>query len=153
MTAPPLLSGYIAACIVAVVLVYRLRIFDLRSLRARTQAREGEARHLPDLLDRPDLGALVNVLVIGGAGLAIIVGWRIPAEIERLYGGGAGFGLLFPDVEMTTLGRAAQVIGMVSFGMIALRLLRLLVMFAAAALLGTGGLAALDYVFQLGWLL
>lgn len=149
MTAPPLLSGYIAACLLAVILVYRLRIFDLRSLRRR----EGQAETAMDLFERPDLGALVNILVIGGAALAIVVGWRIPAEIERIYGGGARFGILFPDVEMTTLGRAAQIVGMVSFGMIALRLLRILVMFAAAAMLGVGGFAALDYVFQLGWLL
>ncbi|MGB0410858.1 MAG: hypothetical protein ACPGFA_04670 [Pikeienuella sp.] len=149
MTAPPLLSGYIATCLVALFLVYRLRIFDLRSLRKG----EGEDRKAMDLFERPDLGALVNILVIGGAALAIVVGWRIPAEIERIYGGGARFGILFPDVEMTTLGRAAQVVGMVSFGMIALRLLRILVMFAAAAMLGVGGFAAFDYVFQLGWLL
>lgn len=149
MTAPPLLSGYIATCLLALVLVYRLRIFDLRSLRRR----EGEEQRAMDLFERPDLGALVNILVIGGAALAIVVGWRIPAEIERIYGGGARFGILFPDVEMTTLGRAAQIVGMVSFGMIALRLLRILVLFAAAAMLGVGGFAALDYVFQLGWLL
>lgn len=149
MTAPPLLSGYIAACLLAVILVYRLRIFDLRSLR---KEREGERRAM-DLFERPDLGALVNILVIGGAALAIVVGWRIPAEIERIYGGGARFGILFPDVEMTTLGRAAQVVGMISFGMIALRLLRILVMFAAVAMLGVGGFAAVDYVFQLDWLL
>lgn len=149
MTAPPLLSGYIATCLLALVLVYRLRIFDLRSLRRG----EGEEVRKLDLFERPDLGALVNILVIGGAALAIVVGWRIPAEIERIYGGGARFGILFPDVEMTTLGRAAQIVGMVSFGMIALRLLRILVMFAAAAMLGVGGFAALDYVFQLGWLL
>jgi hypothetical protein len=149
MTAPPLLSGYIAACLVGLVLVYRLGIFDLRSLR---RADGDDVRKL-DLFERPDLGALVNILVIGGAALAIVVGWRIPAEIERIYGSGAHFGILFPDVEMTTLGRAAQVVGMVSFGMIALRLLRILVMFAAAAMLGVGGFAAFDYVFQLGWLL
>ena len=149
MTAPPLLSGYIAACLVAVVLVYRLGVFDLRSLRRR----DDEQTSAMDLFERPDLGALVNILVIGGAALAIVAGWRIPTEIERIYGGGARFGILFPDVEMTTLGRAAQIVGMVSFGMIALRLLRILVMFAAAAMLGVGGFAALDYVFQLGWLL
>ena len=82
----------------------------------------------------------------------MLIGWRIPAEIERIWGSGAGFGLIFPNVEMTTLGRLAQVVGVVCFGLIALRLLRILVLFAATGVAGVGGFAAFDYVLQLGWL-
>ena len=85
-------------------------------------------------------------------GLAVLVGWRVPAEIERIYGGGASFGILFPSVEMTTLGKGAQVVGAVCLGLIALRLLRVLVVFAAAGMAGVGGLAALNYVFDLNLL-
>ncbi len=104
---------------------------------------------MPDLIDRPDLGAMLNLLVIVGTALAMLVGWRVPAEIERLYGAGASFGLLFPHVEMTTIGKAAQVVGTVCLGLIALRLLRILVFFAAAALIALGCVAAVEYVFDL----
>lgn len=157
LTAPALQTGFIALCVVALALVYTVPIFDLRSLRrvalrrmrGAGAAEERHARPAADLLDRPDLGAILNLLVIVGTALAMLVGWRVPAEIERIYGGGASFGLLFPHVEMTTLGRAAQVIGTVCLGLIALRLLRILVYFAAVALIGIGCVAALDYIFRL----
>jgi hypothetical protein len=50
---------------------------------------------------------------------------------------------------MTTLGKSAQVIGTVCLGLVALRLLRLLVIFAAAGLAALGCIAALNYVFEL----
>lgn len=157
-TAPVLQIGFMALCLALLVVVYTVPFLDLRSLRRMARLRRqsmaeqpGQAGHwpVPDLIDRPDLGALLNLLVIVGTGLAMLVGWRVPAEIERIYGGGASFGLLFPHVEMTTLGRAAQVIGSVCLGLIALRLLRILVYFAAAALAGLGCLAAVEYVFDL----
>ena len=121
LTAPTLHMAYIGGCLVLLVIVYAVPFFDLRSLRrmaARRMSKAGadavKERDGPvaDLLDRPDLGAILNLLVIVGTGLAMLVGWRVPAEIERIYGGGASFGLLFPHVEMTTLGRGAPVIGL-----------------------------------------
>lgn len=156
LTAPTLHLAFIAGCLALLVLVYTVPIFDLRSLRrmasrrmakAGSDADKGRDGPVADLLDRPDLGAILNLLVIVGTGLAMLVGWRVPAEIERIYGGGASFGLLFPHVEMTTVGKGAQVIGAVCLGLVALRLLRLLVYFAAAALVGLGCVAAVDYVF------
>ena len=150
MSAPLIHGIYIGASVLAMLLIYRLRFFDMRSLR---RGRDDDAdRSAFDLFDRPDLGAVVGLLVIGGTFLAMLIGWRIPAEVERVWGAGASFGLIFPDVEMTTLGRLAQVVGVVCFGLIALRLLRILVLFAAAGLAGAGGLAGIDYVLQLGWL-
>ena len=150
MSAPLLHTGYIVGCLIALTLVYRLPVFDLRSFRRKAADEEEKPR--PDMLERPDLGAILGFLIIGGTMLAMLVGWRIPAEVERIWGQGAGFGLIFPNVEMTMLGRLAQVVGVVCFGLIALRLLRLLVMFAAVGVGGAGGIAALDYVLQLGWL-
>ena len=162
MSAPMLHLIFMVVCVLLLVVVYTIPWFDLRSLRQMARRRmqralsdddaAGGVAQAADPLDRPDLGAILNLLVIVGTGLAILVGWRVPAEIERIYGGGASFGILFPSVEMTTLGKGAQVVGAVCLGLIALRLLRLLVVFAAAGMAGAGGLAALNYVFDLNLL-
>ena len=162
MSAPMLHLIFMVVCVLLLVVVYTVPWFDLRSLRQMARRRmqralsdddaAGGVAQAADPLDRPDLGAILNLLVIVGTGLAILVGWRVPAEIERIYGGGASFGILFPSVEMTTLGKGAQVVGAVCLGLIALRLLRLLVVFAAAGMAGAGGLAALNYVFDLNLL-
>ena len=157
LTAATLHMAFIAGCLALLVVVHAVPVFDLRSLRrmaarrmSKAGAEAGKGREGPvaDLLDRPDLGAILNLLVIVGTGLAMLVGWRVPAEIERIYGGGASFGLLFPHVEMTTLGKGAQVIGTVCLGLVALRLLRILVYFAAAAVIGLGCVLAVNYVFD-----
>lgn len=157
--APMLHLTFIGGCLALLVLVYTIPLFDLRSLRqlaARRLKAGGDAEKqrgpVTDLLDRPDLGAILNLLVVVGTGLAMLVGWRVPAEIERIYGGGASFGLLFPHVEMTTLGKGAQVIGAVCLGLVALRLLRILVYFAAAAMIALGSVLAIDYVFDVNLL-
>ena len=158
LSAPTLHIAYMAVCIVMLTIIYTVPLFDLRSLRRMARRRadpEGSGSvtsPLLDQIDRPDLGAVLNLLVIAGTALAMLVGWRIPAEIERIYGAGASFGLLFPSVEMTTLGKGAQVIGVIAMGLIALRLLRILVVFAAAGLAGLGGVAAVNYVFDLNLL-
>ncbi len=162
MSAELLHLAFMLGCVLLLVVIYTVPWFDLRSLRQMARRRmqralsdDDAAGGVPlaaDPLDRPDLGAILNLLVIVGTGLAILVGWRVPAEIERIYGGGASFGILFPSVEMTTLGKGAQVVGAVCLGLIALRLLRLLVVFAAAGMAGVGGLAALNYVFDLNLL-
>ena len=159
MSAPMLHLAFMALCVVMLIVVYTVPLFDLRSLKRMARRRmqqalsdndaAGGVPQPEDPLDRPDLGAILNLLVIVGTGLAILVGWRVPAEIERIYGGGASFGILFPSVEMTTLGKATQVVGAICLGLIALRLLRVLVVFAAAGMAGVGGLAALNYVFDL----
>ena len=107
MNAGLLHAAYIGACLIALALVYRLRVFDLRSLK-RSESEDEAARF--DLFDRPDLGAVVGLLVIGGTVIAMLIGWRIPAEIERIWGGGARFGIIFPSVDMTLIGRLAQVV-------------------------------------------
>ncbi|MEM9140844.1 MAG: hypothetical protein AAGB15_13545 [Pseudomonadota bacterium] len=160
MSAPVLHLGFMGLCVLGLIVVYTVPIFDLRSLKSmavRRMAKAGADKTkdadqpgiASDMFDRPDLGAILNLLIILGTGLAMLIGWRVPAEIERIYGSGASFGILFPSVEMTTLGKAAQVVGLVCLGLIALRLLRLLVVFAAAGVTGLGGLAAFNYIFDL----
>lgn len=104
-------------------------------------------------LDGPGTGAILHLLVILGTALAGLVGWRIPAEIERIYGDGAGFGLIFPNVEMPGTGRLAQVVGVVCFALIALRLLRLIIPMMAFVLLGGLLVLAADYVLDAGWII
>ena len=91
----------------------------------------------------------MHLLVFGGTATAALIGWRIPAEIERLYGDGAGFGLIFPNVTMPMLGRAAQVIGALTFALIALRLLRLIVPLMSILLILLGVVLAIEYVLDL----
>lgn len=160
LSAPALHLVFMATCVVLLIVVYAVPWFDLRSLRRLAARRirkssidedkvEGSDGIVADVFDRPDLGAILNLLVILGTGLAMLIGWRVPAEIERIYGAGASFGLLFPSVEMTTLGKGAQVVGATCLGLIALRLLRLLVVFAAVGMAGVTGVAAMNYVFEL----
>ncbi|MGF1502300.1 MAG: hypothetical protein ACFBSD_10835, partial [Paracoccaceae bacterium] len=118
-------------------------------VRDRRPEVEVESR---DLVERTDLGTVLNLVVIVGTGLAALIGWRVPEEIERVYGAGAEFGLLFPSVEMTPLGRGAQVVGALCLGLVAYRLLRLLVVFAGISLIVAIVLLAIDYVFALGLL-
>lgn len=159
-TAPVLHLIFMISCVVVLTIIYSVPWFDLRSLKRMAVRRALKSSHdddkdtansgvVADMFDRPDLGAILNLLVIAGTGLAILVGWRVPAEIERIYGSGASFGILFPSVEMDTLGRGAQVVGAVCLGLIALRLLRILVVFAAAGVAGLSGVAGLNYVFEL----
>lgn len=104
-------------------------------------------------LEGPGTGAVLHLLVILGTALAGLIGWRIPAEIERIYGDGAGFGLIFPNVEMPGTGRLAQVVGVVCFALIALRLLRLIIPMMAFVVLGGLAVLAADYVLDAGWII
>ena len=140
-------SGYIAGCLLAIVVCLRPWVFMRRKSKARASAKTDLriARSTHGFRERaieagergrawmegPGPGAVLHLLVFGGTATAALIGWRIPAEIERLYGDGAGFGLIFPNVEMPTIGRLAQVIGAFSFAFVALRFLRLLIPFFA----------------------
>ena len=101
------------------------------------------------MAEQPGPGAILRLLVFAGTAVAALIGWRIPAEIERLYGDGAGFGLIFPNVTMPPLGRFAQVLGALTFALIALRLLRFLIPIMALALVLGLSILAIQYV--VGW--
>lgn len=74
MNALLLHTGYIVVCLIALALVYRLPVLDLRSLRGSPADQEDTSR--ADMLERPDLGAVLGFLIIGGVMLAMLVGWR-----------------------------------------------------------------------------
>ena len=99
-------------------------------------------------VEGPGIGAIMHFLILAGMATAGLVGWRIPAEIERLYGDGAGFGLFFPNVTMPTIGKLAQVIGALTFALVALRLLRLIVPLMTFALGVTLLALSVEYVFD-----
>lgn len=91
-------------------------------------------------------GTFFHIFVLGGTLLLALIGWRIPAEIERIYGAGAKFGLIFPQVEMSTIGRAAQVLGAFGLGFSAMRLMRYIVPIFAFLLVAVLVLSAIAYV-------
>lgn len=99
--------------------------------------------------ETPGFGTLLHLLILISIALAGLIGWRIPAEIERIYGDGASFNLIFPNVTLSSLGKAAQVIGGITFALLALRILRYLVPLIGIALLIGLGLWAIEYVFDL----
>lgn len=151
-------AGYIAACAFALFLVWvvpRKRMQggeDHPVAGLDDRAHQSDRQLLPLFLrnlDGPGLGAILHMLVIVGTATAGLIGWRIPAEIERIYGDGAGFGLIFPNVTMPTLGKAAQVIGAFTFALIALRLLRLIVPLMSIILLVLVSILAVEYIFDL----
>lgn len=155
-------AAYIACCCLALVLC--LRPWALVRSRADAHAKPGNEiriarsthgfRHRAQemgekgraWMEGPGPGAVLHMLVFAGTATAALIGWRIPAEIERLYGDGAGFGLIFPNVTMPTIGRLAQVIGALAFAVVALRFLRLLIPVFAVLAAITLLILAIQYV-------
>ena len=137
-------AGYIAACLIAmaIALVPARRMSPMKAKKRksdnfglaevsghshlRRRATEATAKGRA-WMEGPGPGAVIHMLVFVGTATAALIGWRIPAEIERLYGDGAGFGLIFPNVTMPMIGRLAQVIGALTFAIVALRCLKILV--------------------------
>ena len=134
--------GYIGFCLILLFSIYwapnRAREDELRdpvATRRWQMEEEAAKRRRPGLrvprifghLEGPGVGAVMHFMIIVGMLTSALIGWRIPAEIERIYGDGAGFGLFFPNVTMPTIGKLAQVIGALTFALVALRLLRLIV--------------------------
>lgn len=149
-------AAYIASCLLLLMVV----LFVPKSRRGRDEvpvaglnpaADKADRKLLPRVmrnLDGPGLGAILHLLVILGTATAALIGWRIPAEIERIYGDGAGFGLIFPNVTMPTIGKAAQVIGAATFALCALRLLRIIVPLIALVSIALVAVLAFEYVFD-----
>ena len=138
-------AGYIACCLLALLICFKpwalVRRKPSRQDGAELLLTSGSEHSPPSLraravqmsekgrawMEGPGPGAVLHMLVFVGTATAALIGWRIPAEIERLYGDGAGFGLIFPNVTMPTIGRLAQVIGALTFAVVTLRFLRFLV--------------------------
>lgn len=131
--------AYIVFCAFLLVVVFYLPARRRRKQRKMSTLRRKSIDFEPDpeeeklsarfikAMHGPGSGAILHMLVFLGCATCALIGWRIPAEIERIYGDGAGFGLIFPNVDMPTIGRLAQVIGAATFGACSLRMLQLLV--------------------------
>lgn len=143
MTSEILLAGFILACLIATVIVYAFNALDLSRFVRTGDAREGGE----GFFEYPDHALLILICGLIGLLVLAILGWRIPQEVERLYGAGGTFRWLVPDVAMTTLGRAAQVIGAVCFFLVGLRWMRPAVFFGLLVSVFVLGLMAFGYVF------
>lgn len=151
-------AGYIAACLVALLVAFGGPLWRAVAGRRRkdpankdkpaasTHALTEAGSHAQTWIEGAGLGALLHLLVFAGTAMAALIGWRIPAEIERLYGDGAGFGLIFPNVTMPMIGRLAQVVGALTFALIALRLLRLMIPLMAVVAATLLAIFAFQYV-------
>lgn len=136
-------AGFILGCVVLTLIFFSVRRLDVSRFADHEDARLTRG----SFFEYPSHALLILIFgLVGLIGLAF-VGWRIPEEIERIYGAGGAFRLFNPDVTMPTLGRAAQVVGAVCFALMALRLLRPAVFLGLLALLGGLGVFAFAYVF------
>ena len=143
MTSELLLALYVLACLFVTALLYAFRSLDFSRFTRGGDAREGGE----GFFEYPDHALLILMFGLAGLALLAFAGWRIPPEIERLQGSGGGFRWIAPDVAMTTLGRAAQVIGAVCFFLIGLRWMRPVVFLGLLASVFVLGLLAFGYVF------
>ncbi len=104
------------------------------------------SRFLSAMQSRPGASAILVLLVLLGTAICALIGWRIPQEIERIFGDGGTFSLIFSDSEVPALGRLAQVIGAATFGACALRTLRFLVPVMILALVTLLVVLSVQYV-------
>jgi len=150
--------AFIVFCAFLLLTVFYLPARRRRLQKKRSTLRRKSVEFEPDPMDEklgarmmkamhgPGSGAMLHLLVILGTATCALIGWRIPAEIERIYGDGAGFGLIFPNVTMPTIGKLAQVIGAATFGACSLRMLQLLVPLMFVLVLVLLALLAVQYV-------
>jgi|GEM_PF-5423731 len=136
------LAGYLALCILITAIVHSFRFFDRRALAAELD----ENLQPLSFFERPDRGLLIVGLGIVAMVAAAYLGWRLPAEIQRVMNGAellAGEA----DVANGSLGRGAQVVGATCFVLITLRLMRLSLILTFAISLLALAVAAYTYVF------
>jgi len=136
------MAGYLALCILLTVLVHSFRVFDRRALAAEL---DDDLQPL-SFFERPDRGLLILLIGIIALAASAYLGWRLPAEIQRILDGGAVLAL-GSDIASGPLARAAQVVGACSFMLIALRMMRLSLIFTFAITMMALAVAAYTYVF------
>lgn len=136
------MAGYLALCILLTVIVYSFRLFDWRALAAEL---DDDLKPL-SFFERPDRGVLILFFGIVSLLISAYFGWRLPAEIQRFMDAGE---FLIPgsDIADGPLARAAQVVGAFSFSLIAMRLMRLSLIFTFAITMLALTIAAYTYVF------
>ncbi len=136
-----MLAGYLGLCILLAVIVHSFSIFDKRALATEL---DDDLNPL-SFFERPDRGLLILFFGMLALVVAAYVGWRVPAEIQHFMG---GEGAAAADIANGPLARAAQVVGAVSFLLIALRLLRLSLILTFALSMMALAVAAYSYVFS-----
>ncbi len=136
------LAGYLLSCIAVTVVVHAFRFFDRRALAAGLD----ERLHPLSFFDRPDRGLIIIVVGIVALAAAAYLGWRLPADIQRVMSG-AGTALFASDIASGPLARGAQVVGAVCFALLALRLMRLSLILTFACTMLIAAVAAYTYVF------
>ena len=136
------MAGYLALCILLAVIVHSFRIFDRRALAAEL---DDDLQPL-SFFERPDRGLLILLFGVVALATSAYLGWRLPAEIQRFMQGNEVLAL-GSDIASGPLARAAQVVGACSFLLIALRLMRLSLIFTFAITMMALAVAAYTYVF------
>ena len=151
-------AAFIGFCLLLLMFVFYLPARRRRLQKKMSSLRRRSLEFEPDpddltpaarfmaWLRRPGEGALLMLIVLIGTAVCALIGWRIPAEIERAFGDGGAFALLMPEVTLPAIGKAAQIVGLATFGAIALRSLRVVVPATVVALLVVGALLAIEYV-------
>lgn len=136
------LAGYLVLCILVTAIVHAFRIFDFRPLAAEL---DEDLRPL-SFFERPDRGLIIIAFGVIALVGAAYIGWRVPADIQRLMAG-EPWQLFAPEMATGTLAKGAQVVGATCFLLIALRLMRLSLILAFAFSILLLAFAAYTYVF------
>ena len=136
------LAGYLALCIFITALVHSFRIFDRRALAAELD----ENLQPLSFFERPDRGLLILAFGMIALVAATYIGWRLPAEIQRVMAGGT-IEVFASDVATGPLARGAQVVGATCFLLISLRLMRFSLILTFAFSIMALAVAAYTYVF------
>lgn len=161
--------AFMVACTLLVMLVYFLTrsgdgdITREAARNAKAARERGPAQRLridstfgspadrtPWFFLSADLSSLAHIVALVSMALLVVTGWRIPMEVMRMMGGEAEFGLLAPQVDLGPIGRAAQVVGAISFALCAMRLIRMLVPIVGILVMLGLCVAAFDYVLDAG---
>lgn len=144
VTSEMLLAAYLAFCILTTVIVYSFRALDHRPLSSG----HDDDYEPVGFFERPDRAIIMLTFGILGVAFLAYLGWRLPQEIQRIAEGQSSFRLFTAVVNLDSLGRGAQVVGAVSFGLIALRLMRFSMMLAFVVTMLALAFAAYGYVFS-----
>lgn len=166
MSANTVYVAYILGCLGLFLLVYSLRMFDLRGVgrvrrrRPATVADEDEFAAPGDaegpalsrseaimIIPRADLAATVTALTIASIALAAVVGFLGPRLIDQLMApDGVAPLARWTWAAEAPLERVAQITGGLCFAMIALRLLRLLIAITALLVVTVGLYLAVNFI-------
>jgi hypothetical protein len=154
--------AYIGGCIGFVLILYLTTEIQKRRVIARQRRGHGNPIYRlnanaplqsqmdvsSEVVTVPGIDAFMTLFVLVVTGVFMYLGWRIPMEYAGSAKGSALFTLKFDIETLSELGRGAQVVGAVCFGLAAVRLLRWLIPALALVLMFLFGAAAIEYIFE-----